>query len=299
MIIDSSYFTGALKIAQLGQAEVEEELNTCIEQHETEFLQKALGYELSMSFINGLQENVINEKWSNLLNGVEFTNVYGRKQKWFGFAGSNSSGVIVLNVERAPLFIHAGEDDGFDVGGYKYENPELKNWNFSFEIRTFGEQERGVEWNYLEDGGLELTDTSYQTYPGELWIIRFISRKVEVSTVESKVISPLACYVYWHYQQQLHEQQTGIGVVKTKGQGSVNVSPQKKMITAWNMMIDSLGVLQEFLNVNIDLYNYNYYDSSLGFGSGWLMYRGMGMGIGMSMNMSMRRSSMKQNIFGI
>lgn len=88
MIIDSTYFKGPLTLAQLGQQSVEDNLNIFIEQYEPEFLSKSLGYALSQSLIEGIDvgSGDIEQKWLDLLNGVQFTNTAGRARKWIGFA---------------------------------------------------------------------------------------------------------------------------------------------------------------------------------------------------------------------
>lgn len=255
MIIDSSYFSGPLTLAQLGQQTVVESLDNYIQQYEPEYLERVLGYELSKSFIAGLQAAEIEQKWMDLLNGAEFT-YYGKLHKWPGLAGVTDVGNIYYLL-RKPLFIRGGITDGFAVGDNKYVNADLANWNISLDIRTFGPQEEGEEWNEIEDGGIQLTDDDYQVAPGEIWVINFLSKKTGTTVSEVRGFSPIAAYVYWHYVRDLHQQQTGIGTVKTKGQNSTPVSPIHKMMNAWNMMVDSEVTLTKFLSANREVYNWH------------------------------------------
>lgn len=87
MIVDSSYFKGPIILAQLGQSSVEDNLTDYIKQYEPEFLAKVLGYELSRSFIEGIDigsGEEMEDKWDKLLNGDTYTDNAGKQQKWNG-----------------------------------------------------------------------------------------------------------------------------------------------------------------------------------------------------------------------
>jgi hypothetical protein len=55
--------------------------------------------------------------------------------------------------------------------------------------------------------------------------------------------SPLAGYIYYEYMRDLNVQNTGIGFVKTKGEGSVTGNPYLKLVDRWNNMCDSINTL--------------------------------------------------------
>lgn len=65
---------------------------------------------------------------------------------------------------------------------------------------------------------------------------------------------PLANYVYYWWQKDQDTQTVGLGEVKTKGENSVNVSPIRKMVRAWNEMSDQVSSLYYYLNSNPDTY---------------------------------------------
>lgn len=62
--------------------------------------------------------------------------------------------------------------------------------------------------------------------------------------------SPLANYVYYHYQRDAFTQTAGVGEVQSKAENATVVSPAAKMEAAWNDMVEQTNVLIEFLYVN-------------------------------------------------
>lgn len=91
-LIDNTYFTGSIAIAQKSQAEVAANLTAYIMQYEPEYLQKVLGYSFYKDFIAGLEEDPVPQKWADLLNGADFTSLDGKLKHWAGFvAGEGAS----------------------------------------------------------------------------------------------------------------------------------------------------------------------------------------------------------------
>lgn len=66
--------------------------------------------------------------------------------------------------------------------------------------------------------------------------------------------SPLANYVYYHFQKNAYTQSTGVGETQSKTENATVVSPGAKMEKAWNDMVKQTNVLVEFLYVNNSLY---------------------------------------------
>jgi hypothetical protein len=83
-LIDQKYFVGELDIPNTDRPEVQERLNLFIAKYENELLYDLFGYQLHRDFLAGLEVNPIAEKWTNLRDGVEYTNRYGRLTKWRG-----------------------------------------------------------------------------------------------------------------------------------------------------------------------------------------------------------------------
>ncbi len=163
MLIDQSYFSGPLTIAQLGQNSVVNSLDDFIARYEPQVMEAALGYDFYQTFLAGIgvgSDEVTEQRWLNLLQGCTYLDVNGRKKAWIGFAqGTNTSTVIA--VQRDDLTIYAGITPGFAVGGYQYISTDLANWNYELESFGNGTLDSTSEWTYRTGGGWVLTDTSY------------------------------------------------------------------------------------------------------------------------------------------
>lgn len=85
MIIDSTYFTEKLSLPQRGNTEGAEIIEGFIDTYETEYLKKALGYDLWKAFTDGIEgSGVPDQRWVDLLDGKEFTYL-NNNNKWEGF----------------------------------------------------------------------------------------------------------------------------------------------------------------------------------------------------------------------
>lgn len=71
-------------------------------------------------------------------------------------------------------------------------------------------------------------------------------------TVGTSKRSLIANYVYWHYVRDNHTFTTGSGEKKTDL--AINVSPDVKLISAWNEMVNWIYALHDFLTVSISTY---------------------------------------------
>lgn len=100
-IIDTSYFKGRIYLADIANSNSPVVGSTVttdfIPLYETEYLKKALGYELYKNFIAGLAEVTIPQKWLDLRDGVEYT-VSDRLYKWNGFKNSEKVSPIAYYV---------------------------------------------------------------------------------------------------------------------------------------------------------------------------------------------------------
>lgn len=84
-LIDTSYFIGDINIAQLGQRTVINRVEQYIAKYEPVYLLKLLGYAFSKLFNEGREEAEPAERWTNLIEGDEYTNEQGITSKWTGF----------------------------------------------------------------------------------------------------------------------------------------------------------------------------------------------------------------------
>jgi hypothetical protein len=85
VIIDETYFTGNLTIAQLSQMEVRDDLDLLIEREEPKYLKLLLGLRFYNAFIAGISPiSGAEQRWLNLLNGIEYE-YNNREYQWIGF----------------------------------------------------------------------------------------------------------------------------------------------------------------------------------------------------------------------
>ena len=106
MLIDTSYFVAQLNIPNTDVTENIESLNWFIDKYEVEIMRDCLGVDLYRDFMTALGQksdgtgysNVtggkadstkMDQKWVNLLNGLEYTGLDARKHKWPGFISLN------------------------------------------------------------------------------------------------------------------------------------------------------------------------------------------------------------------
>ena len=252
MFIDSSYFTGPFVIAQLGQQSVIEDLNDFINRYEPNIMQAALGYDFYQAFLAGIEvgsDEEIEPRWNNLLNGVAFTDIYGIKKFFTGFA-ANQNGSNIVYSQRGDLFIYGGITPGFPVNGNLYSDTSLKTWNFEVEIFGAGTIEQGVDWNPTLNGGIQLTDPNYKVQYNERWVIHFTSRKNEIVPSGTVQKSALTGFIYYEYMKSLATQATGIGIVKSNSENSSMVSPVKKVVEAYNNSVRQIHILWELLQAD-------------------------------------------------
>lgn len=112
-IITVSYFNGTPNnIPNIDKTYVSEPLQTTIDTLEPVYLQKILGYELARDFIAGIEEVTPLEKWTNLLNGVEFSND-GILSKWTGFEDATTfnspiADYVMFNYTRRNASLNSG-----------------------------------------------------------------------------------------------------------------------------------------------------------------------------------------------
>lgn len=80
-LIDLTYFVGPLNIPNTTELqEVANEVNWYINKYEPEFLQNALGYPLYKAY----QADKENQRFKDIIEGAEYTDIYGNIAKWSG-----------------------------------------------------------------------------------------------------------------------------------------------------------------------------------------------------------------------
>lgn len=96
-LIDNTYFVGDLHIASLSNSLVLARLTSFITKYEGQLLQDLLGYPLYKAFKAVIDEADPAQKWKDLRDGVEYTDVNDRTRKWMGLRDSTSKRSIVAN----------------------------------------------------------------------------------------------------------------------------------------------------------------------------------------------------------
>jgi len=243
-LIDRSYFNGQLNLPQNRIGE-QESLDLFIELKERDLLKTIFGYAFYKAFMAGLAETVIEQKWTDLLYGAEYTDLSGKLQKWEGLIQTNGDVVSISEgVNILELVVGRGETYDPVAGSASMTIPtSLVGKVFTIEQRGVG-QLRVDEYNVADDlltltGGFTFTDE-------DTFFIRSASLIVGESTSTNKQ-SLIANYVYWHFLKDDATQTVGLGEVSTKAENSRPASPRHKMARAWNEMVEWNWQLWSFL----------------------------------------------------
>lgn len=106
-----------------------------------------------------------------------------------------------------------------------------------YKLFTAGIAAMEQRWIDIRDG-VDYVDSSNRT-------LRWNGLIDETTNVK---ISPIANYVYYHYQRSLASQSTGIGEVETVPAGAKSATPAEKMVQAWNEMVEYSWQFKYFMN---------------------------------------------------
>lgn len=247
-LVDISFFKHEIAVAQLSQQGVQENLNWFINEYEPLFLQEALGYDLFAAFVLGLQEDPIAQRWLDLRDGIEFTNLSGYKRKWIGFANS-ASYTINNGVPPEIVFVtdNPGAPSSVDPANV-FTTSVLAGLTYWIERRGFGMMIQGTDVSITNNG-----QTWTLLFPGDKFqheeiFIAHITRGNGSSVVGfGNGFSPIAGYVYYHYMRNQATLTAGVSEVKPKTENSLPVSNETKMAYVWNRVWTNLCILREFL----------------------------------------------------
>lgn len=78
-------------------------------------------------------------------------------------------------------------------------------------------------------------------------------------------ISLIANYVYYNYRANTDTKFSGIGETKNKAENPSVVSPRRKMVDAWNKMVEMYGELDYLPTSNLSYIHFNDYPSAYNF----------------------------------
>jgi hypothetical protein len=250
-LIDRTYFVGELNIPNTHQAAIGSQVDLFIEQYEDQFLNDALGYTLYKALKAGLQIVPVAQKWTDLIEGVEYVDLADKTRKWKGLVTQPPT---VLNALDAlnPIDIVVGRGDQYDPTPATNSTTipaALVGKTFIFEKRAFGKLIAG---EYSVVGNI-LTLASGQFAIDDVYTYKAATLAINTSTGTNKK-SLIANYVYYWYQRNNHTQTATTGENKAANENSTATSPALKLVVAWNEMSSWVCDLVDYLNAKKDDY---------------------------------------------
>ena len=275
-LIDQTYFTGNISIANLTQPDVQAGLQLYINQYENPMMQAALGYDFWNAFMTGLQQPIIDARWVALLTGTAFTpatlwpafgwglpwsnayfNWYSpwtplRKIYWVGFAQPTTT--IVTNTPQGPLLtltVDSGANNPVS-GTNVFSLNLLAGSQYYVERQGFGTLTASQV--SISNNGQTITLLGGPKFnTGEVYIIHFTS-VMNIGSSSGYYQSPIAGYVYSWYMRDQITQNTGTGVVKTNTENASGSSAVPKINDAFNQTSKDIFTLWLYLEANTSLY---------------------------------------------
>lgn len=246
-LIDTSYFVGKINLPQVGNTEGDNIVQGFINDYETEFLQKALGYDLWKAFYTGLQQVSVEQKWLNILNGVEYIR-NSRTEKWIGFIPlSEGSSLSISSGQIRTLIVGRGQQyDPVSGSGSFTLPPEFVGVDVSVELRGTGTL-RSDE--YTISGNIFSFEYGALFNDGATVFLKK-GAAINLQAAEPVKISPIANYVYYKFIEDDAISQTLVGAAATETDNARRVSPMPKLLDAWNQMAVWLKHLRRFLDLN-------------------------------------------------
>lgn len=251
MLIDRSYFIGEINIPNTHKPEIGGLLDWFIEKYETEFLSNVLGYDLYTALKAGLQEPTVDQKWPDLIQGVEYINLSQKTKYWQGLVTQPPSVLNALDaLNTIEVIVGAGGQYDPVTGQNSTTIPAvLVGKSFTIEQRGVG-QLRADEFSIA---GNILTLTSGLFGVGDTYFYKSATLAINTTIGTSKQ-SPIANYVYYWYIRNNHSQTAAMGEVKSKNENAAAHSPALKMTRAWNEMSEWVCDLTEYLNARKEDY---------------------------------------------
>ncbi len=149
MIIDDTYYVGELTIAQLSDEVVADNFNSMAKKLERKYFEKMFGLSIADDFLIGIEQNPIEQKWEDLLNGVS--------GKWRGFKN---------DLKISPLANYVYFYYNFDLYSFSVGTGEVIPENENSR-RYFNYSKLCKVWNDMVDMNYELSkflNENYKTY---------------------------------------------------------------------------------------------------------------------------------------
>lgn len=258
--IDRSYFIGELNIPGTNKVDIQERLDWFIENHETLFLKDIFGYQFYAAFMQGLLGSPIAQIWTDLLQGTEFIDYNSRKQKWVGLVSLPLDLINAMDAANS-ITIIVGRETLIDGQTNLLLDPvagtnlvplpsTLIGKDFKIVQRTVGEL-RPDEYSIV--GNNVVLNNGKIFSAGDTYFYKATTLSLNTTTGAVKK-SFIANYIYYQWMKDQYTQTVGLGEVATKAENAQVVTPQYKMIRAYNEMVDRLRELMYYLQVRQDDY---------------------------------------------
>lgn len=249
-LIDRTYFVGELNIPNITQAAIGSAVDLFIEEYEDKLLNDVLGYTLNKALKAGLQEVTVDQKWTDLIEGVEYT--HNSKTKYW--KGLVTQPPTVLNALDAlnPIDVVVGRGQLYDP------TPTSTSTTIPAVLvgKTFTIDKRGVgkliAGEYSVVGNI-LTLASGQFAIDDVYTYKAATLAINTSIGTNKE-SLIANYVYYWYQRNNHTQTATTGEVKPQNENAVIANPSLKLVKAWNDMSAWICELVDYLDAKKDDY---------------------------------------------
>lgn len=95
-IIDYKYFIGERLIGGIESVNVQQVVAQYITKYEAEFYKEVMGYELATLFWNGINQNTVDQKWADIVNGKEYSHG-GHQTSWIGLRQTDAKTSVVAD----------------------------------------------------------------------------------------------------------------------------------------------------------------------------------------------------------
>lgn len=261
-LIDRSYFAGGeLNLPGLNRIEIQENIDLLIQKREPELLTYLFGVKMYDDFIEGLGEDPIAQKWTDLLQGVRYEPSPGRYAKWRGLVSAPLSTVNAADASNTIEVIvgRGGPYDPVDGSSSVTIPPAVVGKEFIVEMRgigQLGEDEFSVSGNTLTLLPSEFFEpVFYANSYANRFYYKLPTLAINQTTGDSKE-SLIANYVYYWYMRKEATQTTAIGEVATKAENATRTNPGAKMARAYNQMVDWVHEMYCFLETRAADYPY-------------------------------------------
>lgn len=250
-LIDRTYFVGELSIPNTSQAAIGSAVDLFIEQYEDKLLNEVLGYTLYKALKAGLQDAPVAQKWTDLIEGVEYTDLANKTRKWQGLVTQPPSILNALDALNT-ISVKVGAGGTFDplTGSNSTIIPAaLVGKDFIIEQRGVGQ----LLTSEYSISGNTLTLLSGVFAVNDIYLYKSATLAINTTTGTNKK-SLIANYVYYWYQRNNHTQTATTGENKAVNENSTIASPALKLVRAWNEMSAWICDLVDYLNARKDDY---------------------------------------------